>query len=339
VCRVALVTAAVVALLGLVSTAGAVPQLVTEPGTITLPVWSPNGKQIAWIDATLSNQPSPPAWQGWEAGSDGSRPHMIISGPALSSGASQLDWFAPKTLTLFGNFSIYIKRIGEKPKLLAANITDEFSSDATGDHFAYEKSPCGGQCDAPSQVVVINRTTGARSLIGNGSTHYGDPTISPDGTQVAFTSTDGLLVSRVDGSGLHKLTSGHAGCPQWSPDGRNILFIDDDSTLRVIPATGGTSRVLASRVGCGFAPLNFGWSPDSETVTVIGPGGRGALTLINIATGQSKKVPGFSEVTGFAWSPDSSQLLVAARTKPSACSSLWRVNPDGSNRQLIVRCG
>jgi hypothetical protein len=61
--------------------------------------------------------------------------------------------------------------------------------------------------------------------------------------------------------------------------------------------------------------------------------------LIDIASGQPRKVTGFSEVTGFAWSPDSSQLLITARPQRFACSSLWRVNRNGSNRKLIVRCG
>jgi Tol biopolymer transport system component len=331
-----------VALVAAAGIAGAAPAVIIQPGSITLPAWSPDGRQIAWIDATIDNAASPASWRGWEAGSDGSHARMIISGPALSAGAWQLDWLAPETLALFGDFSIYVVRIGDKPKLLAANITNEFSSDTTGKHFAYEKSPCGGQCNSPSQVVVINPRTGTRTVVGDKTTHYGDPTISPDGSEVAFTSPNGLLKARTDGSRLQQVTPQSASCPQWSPDGHNIAYIGRNGSLRLVPATGGPSTVLLSHgVGCGYAPLNFGWSPDGKILTVIGTGPRGtrALTLIDIATRQATRLLGFSSVTGFAWSPDSSRLLITARPAPSACSSLWQVDSDGSHPKLIVRCG
>jgi Tol biopolymer transport system component len=333
-----LVTVLVVVLSALSTTASAAPQVVTQPGALTVPAWSRDGKEIAWVDDPMGNVVSPPSSEIWEARADGSRPREVLHGGiSLSEGVSQLDWLTPRILAFLGNFSIYLDSLGARPKLVVANVTDNFSSDAIGAHFAYEKSPCGGQCSAATQVVVINRLTGKRSIIGDGTTHYGDPSLSPDGSHVAFGSPDGLLVSRIDGSGLHRIAARPAGCPQWSPDGRNVLYVSDAGSLSVVPASGGTSTVLIPRdIGCG---LGHGWSPNGKTVSVIGPVGTGTLTLIDLSTRQKRTLPYFTSVTGVAWSPDSAQLLVTARRNPSACSSLWRVEANGSHRTLIARCG
>jgi dipeptidyl aminopeptidase/acylaminoacyl peptidase len=307
-----------------------------QAGTLLFPAWSPDGKTIAWADAPYAGVPSPPGWQIWTARPDGSKPHRVTRGAALSEGLAQLGWAGRRTLAFAGNFSVYTQQLGGKPKQLAANIGDSFSTDARGTRFAYTTSACGqGQC--PSRIVVLDTTTGQRRVIGDVTSQYSAPTLSPDGREVAFTSPNGLMTADVAGTSVRTLAP-LGSCPQWSPDGTRILYVGTGGDLLVIPAAGGASTPLTAQpVGCGYSPFNFGWSPNGKRVALIDPPG-GRLSLIAVATQKARTLKAFGHVAGFAWSPDSSRLLVAARPSPAACTSLWRIDATGAHRTLIARC-
>ena len=307
-----------------------------QPGTLLFPAWSPDGKTIVWADAPYANVPSPPGWQIWAADADGSKAHLVARGAALGEGLAQLGWAKRRTIAFAGNFSLYVQRLGGKPKLLAVNIGDSFSSDATGRRFAYTASPCGqGLC--PSRIVVVDTTTGRHDVIGDVTSKYSEPTLSPDGAAVAFTSPDGLMTSNRAGTAIRTLAP-LGNCPQWSPDGSRILYVGTGGDLLVIPATGGPSTPLTAQpVGCAYSPFNFGWSPDGKHVALINPPGE-RLLIIDVATQKARTLTAFRHVAGFAWSPDSSRLLLVARPSATACTSLWRVDATGAHARLIARC-
>ena len=307
-----------------------------QPGTLLFPAWSPDGKTIVWADAPYAKVPSPPGWQIWAASPDGSKARLVTHGAALGEGLAQLGWATRRGIAFAGNFSLYLQQLGGQPKLLAVNIGDSFSSDAKGKRYAYTASACAqGQC--PSRIVVVDTTTGRHNVIGGVTSEYSEPTLSPDGAEVAFRSPDGLMTSNLAGTTVRKLAP-LGNCPQWSPDGRRILYVGTGGDLLVIPATGGPSTPLtAEAVGCGYSPFNFGWSPDGKHVALINPPG-GRLSIIDVATQRARTLRAFAHVAGFAWSPDSSRLLVAARPNATACTSLWRGDATGAHAKLIVRC-
>jgi WD40 repeat protein len=204
-----------------------------RPGTILFPGWSPNGKRIVWADAPYANVPSPPGWQIWTANPDGTKPRLAVQGAALGEGLAQLDWYAPNSLAFLGHFSLFQAPLPRgKPKQLASDVGDVFSHDAAGDRFAYIASACG-QGLRPSRIVVLDRRTNTRLLIGDPAAQYSEPTLSPDGSQVAFTSPDGLTVAGVDGTNVHRVAS-PGNCPSWSPDGSHILFVGANGSLVAI---------------------------------------------------------------------------------------------------------
>jgi Tol biopolymer transport system component len=307
-----------------------------QPGTLLFPAWSPDGKTIVWADAPYANVPSPPGWQIWAANADGSKPHLVTHGAVLGEGLAQLGWATRRTIAFAGNFSLYAQQLGGKPKLLAVNIGDSFSADATGKRFAYTSSACGqGQC--PSRIVVLDTTTSRHTVIGDVTSMYSQPTLSPNGAEVAFTSPNGLMTSNVGGTSRRTLAP-LGNCPQWSPDGKRIVYVGTGGDLLVIPATGGPSTPLtAQAVGCGYSPFNFGWSPDGKHIALVNPPGE-RLLIIDVATLKARTLRAFARVAGFAWSPDSSRLLVAARPTAAACTSLWRVDASGAHTKLIARC-
>ncbi len=113
----------------------------------------------------------------------------------------------------------------------------------------------GGQRNLAALFVVNDDGSGLRRLT-SWRTDAGTPDWSPDGTRIAFNSSDHfgsratqIEVIDADGSGRQTLTDGGAGIrsfwPTWSPDGSAIAFtrIDEQllepARLYLVPSSGG----------------------------------------------------------------------------------------------------
>jgi Tol biopolymer transport system component/DNA-binding winged helix-turn-helix (wHTH) protein len=157
------------------------------------------------------------------------------------------------------------------------------------------------------------------------------PTLSPDGSQVAF-SWDGSGQDNVDiylkliGEGEpHRLTT-HPDKevnPAWSPDGRQIAFVrlsDDEGGccgIYLIPALGGRERRLAEIDLTAFRAGHGGllaWTPDGKWLAAAGrvdPGGpndASEVWLFSSDTGERRRLttagPNQIGDHGISFSPD-----------------------------------
>ncbi|HET8580028.1 MAG TPA: DPP IV N-terminal domain-containing protein, partial [Nitrospiraceae bacterium] len=113
------------------------------------------------------------------------------------------------------------------------------------------------------------------------------PSLSPDGSQVAFTWKGDIYVKQVDGEGLVQVTRdpGLESRPSWSPDGRQIAFVRDGGVF-LVPALGGGERKVAESAG---PPV---WMPDGSGLLITSRFAPNALSIVlaSLANGQKRRL-------------------------------------------------
>lgn len=84
--------------------------------------------------------------------------------------------------------------------------------------------------DLDIYTMTLGEPTSYRRLTDQGTENFGAPRWSPDGTHIAYTSSQTgnyeIYVMRADGSDQHSITNNPAidAMPAWSPDGATIAF-------------------------------------------------------------------------------------------------------------------
>ena len=131
-----------------------------------------------------------------------------------------------------------------------------------------------------TEIYVMNADGGNQRRL----THYpgldAAPSWSPDGTQIAFTSTRNadknqdfnIFVIDADGSNARQITDlEFAAKPKWSPDGRQIAFEAFIGHSREIYAANadGTSRFQVSHPRLGADMFLGGWSPNGKRIVYM----------------------------------------------------------------------
>ena len=112
-------------------------------------------------------------------------------------------------------------------------------------------------------------------------TAVSDPTLSPDGTRVAFarskidkesmTTHSQIMMAALPEGEPDPFTGGQSDArPSFSPDGKRIAFIRDDSKGRrqvwVIGMSGGEAKQLTSIAG---GVTELAWAPDSQALAFV----------------------------------------------------------------------
>ena len=230
--------------------------ILTDPGILWAPAFSPDGNEIAYAHG----QPDG-AWHLWSVPREGGAPRQLTNGKLPEIYARYSPDGQEIYFNTWGPEPLSIARVGR-----AGGASHPLEVKAkTSDSYA-DISPDG-------RWIVFARTENrkshlyVRAMDGSGegrrvgSVEGTTPRWSPDGKWIAFSPDrgfgGGVFIVKSDGSGLKRITE-RGGWPVWWPDGEKIsmqtLGPEGNTELAVVTLATGESKVLP---GLRFSGTNY----------------------------------------------------------------------------------
>ena len=191
-----------------------------------------------------------------------------------------------------------------------------------------------------------------------------DPSWSPDGERIAFTSREAkdvvvghrqIYVMDADGDNQRNLSNNDFDewGPSWSPDGKRIAFVSDregafgNHEIYVMDADGGNQRNLSNNLSDDQYPS---WSPDGKRIAFIS-NRKGEFENFEIyvmdADGgnQRRRTNNRHDDRSPSWSPDGKRIAFSAHRdghfadKWGLTSEIYVMDADGGNEQRLTENG
>ena len=186
--------------------------------------------------------------------------------------------------------------------------------------------------------------SGRTAIAGEGIT---DPTLSPDGTQIAYlgkSATAGanrdLFVMRADGCARRLLASYPQFDPvgaslsslAWSPDGTKIAYllpVTSGEPLRIVDVASGAQVPVTAD---GTRKAQLAWSPDGTEIAFVvsGPQGTSGIDVKKLATGAVRTLSPSPGAASPRWSPDGTRIAYVDHN-----GGEWVVARGGGNIRRI----
>ncbi len=271
----------------------------------TQPVWSPDGKHVAFISDRDGNS------EIYVMDADGQNLRNLTNNraddtqPAWSPDGKHIAFISLRD----GHAQVYM--------LDMTGLTQRITNDQDVDGYP-AWSPDGRQIAYESQhsgtfaLYIMDLGTGKEKRLTNNSSNNRFPAWSPDGKHIAFISDRqikwDIFVIDPDGKNERNLTNNPADDtdPMWSPDGKQIAFLSDRRESREIwlmDADGSNPFRLttARRTNTAIA-----WSPDSKRLTFSSRSSGGYLEIYVMDANGQNQIPltsGPGDHTLCTWQP------------------------------------
>ncbi|HZL35858.1 MAG TPA: hypothetical protein VFC78_11150 [Tepidisphaeraceae bacterium] len=227
--------------------------------------------------------------------------------------------------------------------------------DPTGKWLAFSSTR-----NSEHQGVYLQRVDGtAVTQLTDGNSDDAYPSFSPDGKQIAFSSTRAgnwqIFVMDVDGHNITQMTSGpmQAVHPSFSPDGTRLVYCgmggrSGQWELWTVDLKTGEKRTI----GYGLFPT---WSPDKSVDRIAFQRARQrgsrwfSLWTMDLVDGEGRRatevaVSANAAILSPAWSPDGKRLAFTTIVQPGkggaarakGQTDIWTIEPDGANRRRLT---
>jgi Tol biopolymer transport system component len=185
----------------------------------------------------------------------------------------------------------------------------------------------------------------------------GDPSVSPDGKMVVFTTYDGvydgpsIYVGKVDGSGQQRLVSGSK--PVWSNDGHWIGYVSTPtdtgcSGVNLMQPNGSDNHPVAAgqpdpQHVCRGGGTEPSFSPDSRRVLFVSTGlhtggsanGSDIFTVSIHGGARTRLTPDALAESTPVYSPDGKRIVFATSGGRGRRNGTWTISASGKHRHRI----
>jgi DNA-binding winged helix-turn-helix (wHTH) protein/Tol biopolymer transport system component len=184
-----------------------------------------------------------------------------------------------------------------------------------------------------------------------------DPSMSPDGSRIAFTVDSNAAVqtasgvtlpaifeAKADGSGVHVLIPGKTdewvGRGAWTPDSKYLVFTrmhDRNANVWAIPVQTRWFSGSRQSIQLTNGPLAYGAgrvTPDGKQILVLGTKERGEVVHFDVVTKQFVPLPSFLGISALDPTFSSEGEWVAYVSLPD--HSLWRSRSNGTERLQLT---
>jgi len=293
------------------------------------PVWSPDGRWIAYIS------------QGdiWSISPEGGKARRITEDGDVR--AWPIAWSPDGTKIAFArareNIDLWTVdlKTGEEERLTSPiehDISPSWSPG--GDRIAFSSDRLGTY-----DIWVLDMATGDFSRITDWPSDEGAPCWSPDGRWLLFVAqredNQDIWVMPSGGKAFQLTrTSEHEFLPRWSPDGSRISFHRTaGAEVLLAPISGGNPRTVSFPYTLRIQDL--AWSPDGTHLVVAGSTvyGRPTIWLLDPAGGNVKAL---SEIQADrpSWSPDGKRIAFASLKGGNP--DIWTLSVSGGRPKQVT---
>ena len=286
---------------------GALSQMTNDPGTDTMPSFSPDDKEIAFISTRENSQSvwavsmadgmarrmtdaktraDAPSWGPsgqivYHATSEGQSRLELLGAPLTGNENAfgfRVSWISPAEFFYVSDGRIRRRRVeGDVMKPVEFTATLQ----VTRPQYSHRKRDFTSTAPRPVLGIVA-------------------PQISPDGTRVAFAAIGDIYVMPIGGK-LENITPENITKdryldtePAWSPDGTQLAYSSDRGgdllQLWIHDMKTGGERQLTK---LSTQPMGASWSPDGTRIAFLEVDGmwrRAAVSVVDVASGVVTKI-------------------------------------------------
>jgi Tol biopolymer transport system component len=189
-------------------------------------------------------------------------------------------------------------------------------------------------------VWAMDPATGETVQLTTGFKNAWYPAISPDGSQVVFSTNDTgtwyIHVMDADGSNLTQVTDFSSAVASWSPDGSSLVFNSDHrnepkDTPDLYAMNLDGSDLVELLDAPETADFDARWSPDGSHLLFTSNRSGNMDLYVMDANGENitQLTSELSSESGGRWSPDGSRIVFVSDRAGNL--DLFVMNADGSN--------